>query len=109
VCETLVPVDTIDHFCDEHAIEHIDLLKSDTQGYECQVFQGAERMLSEGRIDLVYFEVIFSDQYRGRPFGDACNLLLRHGYRLVSFYEMFRQNGLLSWTDALFVHPNRLT
>lgn len=40
-----VPLTTVDVFCSQHNIQHIDLLKSDTQGYEINVLEGAKEML----------------------------------------------------------------
>ena len=58
-------VNTIDGYCTERGIDAIDVLKSDTQGYELEVIKGAERLLSQRRIHLIYIEIIFSEMYRG--------------------------------------------
>lgn len=47
---------TIDNFCRERDIEHIDLLKIDVEGAEYQVLLGARRMLEEKRIGCCVFE-----------------------------------------------------
>src|SRR5258708_11370430 len=105
--ETLVEVRTIDQFCDDEHIDYIDILKSDTQGFELEVFKGAERTIRANRIGLIYFEIIFSDMYKNLPsFGDVYEFLTLHGFRLVSFYEFHYQRRLASWTDALFVHES---
>jgi FkbM family methyltransferase len=105
--ETLVNVRTIDQFCEDERIEHIDILKSDTQGFELEVLKGAERTIRANRIGLIYFEIIFSDMYKDLPpFGDLYGYLTQNGFRLVSFYEFHYQRRLASWTDALFVHES---
>lgn len=105
VKETSVEVKTVDHFCEEHGIQKIDVLKSDTEGYDLEVLRGASRMLQTGSVRLVYFEVNFTDNYVGQgSFGEQYDFLESRGFRFVSFYEMFRQNGAAAWTDALFVH-----
>jgi FkbM family methyltransferase len=48
---------TIDGYCAEHHIDHIDVLKIDVQGGEPAVLRGARRMLGEGRVDTVLCEV----------------------------------------------------
>ena len=107
--ETTVDVNTVDEFCRRHGIGHIDLLKSDTQGFDFEVFKGAEHAFRSNMISLIYFEVIFSDMYEGLPaFGDVYNFLVDRSFRLVSFYESHYQDDLASWTDALFVHTSRL-
>ena len=65
--QTSVAVDTVDHFCLEHQIDRIDILKSDTQGYDLEVFKGAERMFQQNRIGLVFTEIIFNDMYKNLP------------------------------------------
>lgn len=51
-----VGVITGDSFCDEHGIDHIDLLKIDAEGTDHLVIEGFHRMLTEGRIDVIQFE-----------------------------------------------------
>jgi FkbM family methyltransferase len=101
---TPVQVVTLDDYCARHGIEFIDVLKCDTQGYELEVFRGAEKLMTTGRIRLVYFEVTFNDVYRGLPpLDELWRFLSDRGYRLVSFYHTRYQNRLASWTDALFL------
>jgi FkbM family methyltransferase len=103
--ETSVEVKTVDQFCQDEHIEQIDILKSDTQGFELEVFKGAEQMMRAAKIRLVYFEVIFSDMYKGLPsFAEQYEFLTSRDYLLVSLYEFRYQKQLASWTDALFVH-----
>ena len=103
--ETLVEVKTIDQFCEDERIDRIDVLKSDTQGFELEVFKGAERTIRAGRIGLVYFETIFSDMYKELPsFAETYEYLTTRDFLLVSFYQICYQKRLASWSDALFVH-----
>jgi len=51
-----VPIGTIDRYCDERQIEHIDFLKIDVEGFELNVLRGARHMLNRGRIDVIQFE-----------------------------------------------------
>jgi FkbM family methyltransferase len=98
-----VRVSTVDKFCEENKIMHIDLLKTDTQGFELQVLQGCSRMMREKRIDFVTMEVIFSSMYEGiGPFDEVYRLMLRNGFRLVSFYKFYHLDQLANWSDALF-------
>lgn len=105
--ETLVDVNTVDHFCSDNGIDRIDILKSDTQGFDFEVFKGAEGSMRLNKIGLIYFEVTFSDMYKDLPsFGEIYNFLVGHNFRLVSFYKFFYQEQLVSWTDAVFVHKS---
>ena len=51
-----VQVTTLDEYCSEHAVEHIDFAKIDTEGNDLFVLRGATRMLGAQRIGLVQFE-----------------------------------------------------
>jgi hypothetical protein len=83
-------------------------LKSDTQGYDLNVLQGATRRLQRG-VGLVYLEVNFANLYEGQgSFGKQYDVLTSLGFRLFSFYQIFRMGGLAGWTDALFVHQSLL-
>lgn len=105
--ETSVEVRTIDQFCHDEEIERIDILKSDTQGFELEVFKGAEGTIRANKIGLIYFEIIFSDMYKNLPsFAKVYEYLTLHDFLLVSFYEFHYQMQLASWTDALFVHKS---
>jgi FkbM family methyltransferase len=102
---TQVPVVALDDFAEDRGLGCIHLLKSDTQGFELEVFKGAKKLMSEERIGLIYCEMIFSEQYKGLP---PCDEILRylrdHGFSLVTYYQPFFQNDLLSWTDMLFIN-----
>ena len=103
--KTAVPVSTVDAFCREHGISTIDILKSDTQGYDMEVFKGAQEMFSRNAVTFVYCEMIFSDLYEGMPsFGQLFDFLTGAGFSLVSFYDIAYEHGLAAWTDGLFVN-----
>ena len=101
-----LPISTIDDYIGTHNIRCIDILKSDTQGYELEVLKGAAHAFSRNQVHMVYVEIIFSDMYAGLPrFDEVCGLLLDNRFRLVSFYATHYQNGRASWSDALFINP----
>jgi FkbM family methyltransferase len=51
-----VGITTIDHYCGEHGIERIDLLKIDVEGHEMDVLSGATEMFRKSAIKMVTFE-----------------------------------------------------
>jgi FkbM family methyltransferase len=107
--ETIVDVTTVDQFCREKDIDFIDILKSDTQGYDLEVFKGAENMIRSNRIGLIYFEIIFSNMYNNLPsFSEQYDFLRSRGYLLVSFYRFCYQKKLAKETNALFIHQTYL-
>lgn len=84
------------------------MLKSDTQGFDLEVFRGSTEMLEDGRIGMVYVEIIFSDMYQGLPrYYEICRFLEERDYKLVAIYDQHFQSNFVSWADCLFVHKNR--
>jgi len=103
--ESTVEVMTVDRFLAGQQIEFVDVLKSDTQGYDFEVIKGAEQTMRRNRVGLLYFEFIFSEMYQNLPrFDEVFRHLTDRGFRLVSIYEMRHQNNLASWADALFAN-----
>jgi FkbM family methyltransferase len=98
-----VDVSTVDDYCAAHGIERIDILKSDTQGFDLDVLRGAQRMIDNGAIRLIFMEITFSDMYKGSPrFDEIYAFLADRRFKLVSFYDFYYQRGRAGWTDALF-------
>jgi FkbM family methyltransferase len=58
-CGELVAIRTLDSFCAEQNISHIDLLKTDTEGFDFEVLKGAEAMLRARQIQFILAEVTF--------------------------------------------------
>jgi FkbM family methyltransferase len=51
-----VDTETVDQFATDRTIDHIQLVKSDTEGNDLEVMRGAVKMLQGGRIDAWQFE-----------------------------------------------------
>lgn len=100
-----VEIATIDSICAGLGIERLHLLKLDIQGGEFRALRGAERMLSEGRIDLIFAETSFAEIYEAAPlFPRIDALLAEHGFALYSFFNLFyARDGQLRYCDALFL------
>lgn len=99
-----VKVTTIDKFSHEQNLGLVDLLKSDTQGFEMEVLKGASNLLRNHQIHLVYVELIISDMYKNlTPYYEILNFLDALKYTLISFYKINHQEDQASWTDALFI------
>lgn len=75
-----VQIKTIDSYCKEHNIRHINLLKIDVEGHELSVLNGAKAMFERKNIDLVTFE-----------FG-GCNIDTRTFFQ--DFWYFFNDNGM---------------
>lgn len=103
-----VDVLTIDAFCKNNAVSHINLLKTDTEGYELNVLKGSSEMMMRNKIQFVDVEIFFNENYVGQSsFGDIYNFLLENGFELVRFYDvLYTDDGVASKTDALFINKN---
>ena len=77
-----IRIETLDSYCLEKGINHIDLLKLDVEGHELDVLNGGERMFSERRVGMVTFE-----------FG-GCNIDSRTFFQ--DFYYFFKDHGMSS-------------
>jgi len=99
-----IQTDTLDHFCSEHGISNIDILKVDVEGAEDRVFSGAREMLSRRAIRSVFVEVYFRPVYDGMPmFWDLNAQLSSFGFGLRGLYSLSSSNnGLLSFANALY-------
>ena len=100
-----VQTDTLDHFCSEHGISNIDILKVDVEGAEDRVFGGAKDMLSRRAIRSVFVEVYFRPVYDGMPmFWDLNAQLSNFGFGLRGLYSLSSSHdGLLSFGNALYL------
>lgn len=101
----VVETSTIDLFCAEQAIPHIGLLKTDTEGADLLVLQGAKTMLAEQRVDVVMSEVFFVPIYDGQPTLDELAGFLRSfGFRLFNIYiAREAQNGQAHYANVVFI------
>jgi len=105
VKRTEVPVSTVDQFMAEQDVGFVDVLKSDTQGFDYKVFKGAEKVMRENRIGLIYSEFTFVELYKGMPaFQDVFSHLIDHNFMLVAIYDVHHKDRRAGWCDMLFVN-----
>jgi FkbM family methyltransferase len=101
--KTSVNVSTIDEYCAQNAVERIDILKLDTQGFDLEVLRGSERVLRHGRIGMVFTEITLSKLYTKLPgLDEIYRFLCERRLTLVGFYDLNYRNDRLSWCNALF-------
>ena len=107
---TEVQVVSLDGFCLEHSIPRIDILKLDTQGFELEVFKGAQGLMSENRIGLIFFEVTISGLYENLPpYYELLRFLDNHGFKMASLYAPHNHGDLVRWANMLYVNPRCFT
>jgi FkbM family methyltransferase len=97
-----IPVTTLDAFCNKEKISRIDLLKLDIQGNEAEALLGAQRLLEEGRIGVVFTELNWAEKPALRcPASESVGLLYKHGFLFAEPKKplSFRSPG--SWMRSL--------
>lgn len=70
-----IRVRTVDGFCSEENIDHIDFLKLDVEGHELAVLRGAREMLDKGAVSIIQFEFGPANIYSRTYFYDFWSLL----------------------------------
>ena len=72
---------SLDQFCDDHSIDHVDLLKLDVQGHEHSVLKGAEQLISAGRVGTIFMELNWARSAGGPcAANDSVHMLAKAGY-----------------------------
>jgi FkbM family methyltransferase len=82
---------TLDSFCSEHRINHIDFLKLDVEGHELKALEGAKELIGNDCIDFIQFE-FGGCNIDSRTFFQDFYYLLNPKFRI---YRVLR-NGLAS-------------
>lgn len=107
-----VEVTTVDAFCATQGIAHIDILKTDAQGFDVEVLQGAAALTAKHAICFVYTEVSFDDaDPNSTPFRAIHQQLQAGGFQLAGFYEQVGtgpENRALGFCNALYLDPAAL-
>lgn len=76
-----IEIKTIDAFCSEHNIGHINFLKIDVEGHELKVLEGAANLLSSNAIDFIQFE-FGGSQIDSRVYFQDFYYLLKDKYKI---------------------------
>ena len=93
-----IQITTVDTYCSENNISHINFLKIDVEGHELAVVEGAKAMLQRGAIDYIQFEyggcwidsrILFMDMYDLLTgFGYVVGKIMPSG---IEFYDRYDQ------------------
>lgn len=89
-----VKVKTLDEIVSERQLLHIDVMKMDIEGYECQAIKGGQRLLNEVRPRYVVSEL-----QNNPPKGALV------GCTPAEFIDMFRKAGYKVFTDRFNGKP----
>jgi FkbM family methyltransferase len=105
-----VDATTIDEFCQQHAIDNIDVLKIDTEGHELAALKGARRLLEFGNPMFIYAEfntILPKVSSSGGALAPLGSILEPIGFRFVSTYPeyLITTGELFVTSNVLFVRP----
>lgn len=93
---------TLDKFCEERNIHKIDWLKLDVQGFELNVFKGAENLLRGNKIKNILFEYEpWAEQQANIEIGEAQRYISSFGYELLDIkgekWSQSSNTGKMIW------------
>lgn len=87
-----VPTGTLDAFCAQRGLDHIDFIQMDVQGAEQLVLAGATTMLPH--ITAIWLEVSDREHYRGQALArDIMRLMKSHGFKLAHAVHLGAATG----------------
>ena len=103
-----VQTQTMDNFCSINNIDRIDILKLDCDGTEYEVLLGAEKLLSEDRIGLIYTEISGVKKGFDSKVDEIVKLLDKYNFQLKKTWNFphFSFLSNLKATDNLFIKKN---
>lgn len=104
---TTVDVTTLDSWCAAEGVDHVDVIKIDTQGSELSILKGADHTLEH--VSAVEVEVEFNPLYEDVPlFGEIDKFLRDRGFVLWRFRDMahYAQEGTPTdwWGEEFFYY-----
>lgn len=103
-----VPCITLDQFCEQENVPHIDVLKIDTEGHDLSVLQGAVGTLKNRGVSFVHIEFNSMTPRQGSAGGALIPIgamLEAAGFEFVASYPecMLTDGKFFSTSNALFV------
>jgi len=105
-----ISVNTIDNFAWQNNISRIDILKSDTEGFEMEVLKGAKYCLENQLINMIYVEVGFSKKDKQHTyFTYIMEELENYGYGCSGLFEKcYTKENVIHYANALFCKREKL-
>jgi FkbM family methyltransferase len=90
----IVQIHTLDEICKAESINHIDVLKIDTEGFDIEVLKGGTLMLKDNKITFIQVEAGMNPNNKLHvPLQRFVDFLSPYGYVLFGIYEQH-----LEWT-----------
>ena len=108
-----IEIKTISTFCSENNINHIDLLKIDTEGFDLKVLLGAKEMLENGKISIIQVEASMTSKNDFHVYFDEfIKLLSPYNFEIFGIYDQILdfklQKPILRRTNITFINYSKL-
>jgi FkbM family methyltransferase len=105
-----VETKTLDSLSNLFPDRHISILKIDVEGHEAEVLEGAETLLGEHAVEVIYIEAgVDPDNQQQTYYRKIEDILMSHGYRLFRIYEQTHEwiddRPLLRRMNMAFISP----
>jgi FkbM family methyltransferase len=93
------------------SLGRVNLLKTDCQGFDLQVLEGAAREIERGDVDLIVTEAMFQQEYENQGwFEQTLPWLRERDYALIGLYDALHDSrGRMLFADALFARAQPAT
>lgn len=99
-----IEINTLNNFFQTNEITTPILMKIDVQGYEKQVLQGAQNVLS--LIDIIIVETSFVELYKDQAlFDEIYSLMSQNSFKYFGNFDQIKDpnSGLVLQADAIFI------
>lgn len=101
---TMIDVGTVDDYCNTHNVRHIDILKTDTEGFDVSVLRGARCMLSDELVRCVVSEIGVLNDLQHSHFREVYQLMIDSGFEFGGIFEAsYFKSGRFDFANALFI------
>lgn len=100
----IVNVETIDNFLLKSKLSKIEILKSDTEGFELNVLSGAVNSLTSQAFDFIYLEVGFNPNDKQHVYlVKIIEFLEQYHYSFSGLFEKaYKEDYTIGYANALF-------
>jgi FkbM family methyltransferase len=108
--KSMVEIKTLDDFVEETGTTQIDLLKTDTEGFDINVLKGATKMLEYNKIKFIYIEAgFYTTNKRNTNLDEIMSFLLDYNFTLFALYEVSKGGSHMVNGNALFAHSSTVS
>ncbi len=105
-----INIDTVDNYLTSKNINHVDLMKIDTQLFEDKVLEGSKNLLQSQKVDAIEVEVVFSDAYKKYfSMSDIEKFLIPNKYRFsaINLHNNNLFSGTIFFADVLYLNKEK--